>query len=191
MDDVSGRWFGLLIAYVLPGLLTLAGLIPYSPLLQSWVNAAGHADTGLAGFLFLVTAATGVGLVLSCVRWSLLDSLHDRLGVRRPPWNDANLTANLAAFDLIVEHHYRYYQFYGSVLLALLPVYTVHRARHEALGLWSDGLVVLLLFALFTGSRDTLAKYYERTYELLGPRPGEEKTDVHERVTSQGVGRKE
>ena len=185
MDDVSGRWFGLLIAYVLPGLLVLTGLIPYSPLLQAWVNAAGHAETGLAGFLFLVTAATGVGLVMSCLRWSVLDALHARLGVRRPPWNDANLTANLAAFDLIVEHHYRYYQFYGSTLLALLPVYAVYRAHQDVLGLWSDGGVLLLALSLFAGSRDTLAKYYERTYELLGPRPGKESDDVHERIPSQ------
>ncbi|MGA2501269.1 MAG: hypothetical protein ABSH20_26315, partial [Tepidisphaeraceae bacterium] len=128
MGELSGRNFGLVIAYMLPGLVCLAGLSPFSPMVRSWLamtgsgNPAGSAGPGapsVAGFCFVALASLAAGLMVSAVRWAAVDSLHHRTGVTRPAWEDATLSVKLEAFDYIVENHYRYYQFYANMLVAL------------------------------------------------------------------------
>ena len=174
MEEISSRWFGIVIAYVLPGFVVLMGLAPQVPALTAWFNAAGNADTGLAGFLHLVVAATLAGLMVGCVRWCLLDSLLEWMGTRRPDWNERQLPEKLVAFDLLVEHHYRFYQFYGGVLVAMPLAYLGHREELLRISVGFDAVVLLVDIALFAGARDALAKYYRRTYQLLGPSPREE-----------------
>lgn len=174
MEEISSRWFGIVIAYVLPGFVLLAGLAPQVPVLAAWFDAAGNADTGLAGFLHLLVAATLAGLVVGCVRWCLLDSLLRWTGVRRPDWDESQLAGKLVAFDLLVEHHYRFYQFYGGVFVATPVAYLLHRRGASNAGIELDAVVLLLEIVMFTGARDALAKYYRRTLDLLGPRPKKE-----------------
>src|SRR5262245_28317945 len=65
---------------------------------------------------------------------------------------------NVASFELLVNIHYRYYKFYGNMLVDLAFFYAT---RGYALG-WR-GLFYWLLIALFlVASRDALRKYYER-----------------------------
>lgn len=173
MDDLSARWFGLIIAYVLPGLVFLVGLEPHSATIHAWFNAAGDTQTGLAGFFHVVAVATAAGVVIGCVRWLLIDSVHAYTGIVRPAWNESALTTHFIAYDLIVEHHYRYYQSYAGMLLVLPLTYISHRlvGTSSLLGWGSDVAMVFLEVALFAGSRDALRKYYTRALNLLGPAP--------------------
>jgi hypothetical protein len=173
MDDISDRWFGLFIAYVLPGLVVLLGVTPFSPTLRGWFSAAEHVDTGLAGVIHLVMASTTVGLITGCVRWCVVDQIMELLGVTRPKWDDSKLRELLPAFDNIVQRHYRYYQFYSGVLLALPFAYGVFRmhSASAALGLTTDICFFLTEIALFAGSKDTLTKYHGRAVNLLGLMP--------------------
>ena len=56
MREVTGRNFGLLIAYILPGFVSLWGLAEFSPSVKSWL-AASTATPGamptVGGFLAL------------------------------------------------------------------------------------------------------------------------------------------
>jgi hypothetical protein len=89
------------------------------------------------------------------------------------------LQGNVTAFGVLVDIHYRYYQFYANMLVSLAWGYT---ARRVALGFWSTPLgwpdvgFLLLAVVFFLGSRDTLGKYYARTEQFLTLRKGPEPT---------------
>ena len=110
------------------------------------------------------------GLIVSTIRWLVIDTLHHWTGIREPRWDFARLQENVTAFDVLVEIHYRYYQFYGNMLVSVAFVYA---CRRLALGFWSSAVgrtevaVVLLECLLLAGSRDTFRKYYARSGVLL------------------------
>lgn len=177
MTPVTDRSFGLLIAYLLPGFSAVALWGPLVPGLPAMVygDAAGGPTVG--GFLYGTLAATGVGLLLSTVRWAVLDAVHHATGVRPPVWNYAGSSSAVDAYRVAVELHYRYYQFYGSTLLILLlmlalpPSGFAGRVLADA---WAKPGLLLMATLVFVASRDALSKYYARsqgTTTPASPRP--------------------
>ncbi len=166
----SNGQFGLIIAYVLPGFIGLAGLTPLFPAVAQWLRPVSQNDLGLAPPLYAVLGATAVGLILSCFRWFLIDRIHRWTGVKRPVWDDAQLGHVLGGFDYLVQNHFRYYEFCGNTLLAVLLAYAVNRALGTLpfLGFTTDAVVAVVLLVLFVASRDALEKYYLRTGRLIG-----------------------
>ena len=164
------KQFGLIVAYVLPGFIALAGLTPLFPAVARWLRPVGDGDFGVGPPLYAVLAATALGLILSCFRWLLIDHLHYWMGVRRPAWDDRRLDAVLGGFDYLVQSHFRYYEFCGNTLLALLFAYGFNRVLRTFtfLGIGTDLGMLVLLSVLFAASRDALAKYYTRTDRLVG-----------------------
>jgi hypothetical protein len=172
VTDISTRNFGYLIAYVLPGVVTLAGVSRYSETVRSWFGAAPTGAPTVGGFLFLTLGSVAAGMVVSTIRWMLLDGLHHHTGIQEGHWDFSALEANYKAFEGAVENHYRYYQFYGNMLVAVLV--TAYTQWPTWLAFFGDGshatVAVLVLVGLFfVASRDTLAKYYVRSAELLSP----------------------
>jgi hypothetical protein len=170
VTEVSTRNFGYLIAYILPGVVTLAGVSRYSETVRSWFGAAPTGAPTVGGFLFLTLGSVAAGMVVSTVRWMFLDGLHHHTGIQEGHWDFSALEANYTAFEGAVENHYRYYQFYGNMLVAVLV--TAFTQWSVWLAFFGDGchatVAVLVLIALFfVASRDTLAKYYARSAELL------------------------
>jgi hypothetical protein len=47
-------------------------------------------------------------MVASCIRWLTIDRIHIWTGLVPPIWDDAILAQRMAAFDYLVENHYRY-----------------------------------------------------------------------------------
>lgn len=113
MRDVTGQNFGLLIAYVLPGLTALWGVSFFSATVRGWLNGPGSEQPTVGGFLYVTIASIAAGLTVSTVRWMTVDQLHEATGLRRPPFDYTRLQANLEGFDLLVRHHYDYYKFHG------------------------------------------------------------------------------
>jgi hypothetical protein len=109
-----------------------------------------------------------VGLTLSAIRWLLLDNLHHYTGIEQPNFDFSQLQANLEAFNLAVEHYYRYYQHYGNMLFAILTTALCCRWNYAGWSWQQDAGVLLLESILFLASRDSLRRYYERTQRLLG-----------------------
>ncbi len=171
MRNVTTSNFGLLIAHLLPGSAVLWGVGYLSETVRSWLGTTSAGAPTIGGFLYVTLASVAAGLTVSTVRWLVVDTLHHWTGVPRPGWDFSRLQANILAFDLIVEHQYRHYQFYSNTLVSLLFVYV---ARHLSLGYPSglidriDMVIVALECIFFLGSRDTYRKYVSRGEMLLG-----------------------
>ena len=79
------------------------------------------------------------------------------------------LAKNYEAFEIIVAYHYRYYQFYGNMLVAIptsLGFYLLtFQGEREAFFVGFVGL--FLEFIFFLGSKDSFKKYVDRSNELL------------------------
>ena len=157
--------FGLAIAYVIPGFVALWGLSFFSPTVRTWFSSPTDNSPAVAGFLYVLLASTAVGLIVSAIRWAVIDRVHAWTGLPSPQWDYAALNDRLPAFQVLVQHHYRYYQFYSNLLVAVILAYS---ARSAALriwpgqGGWTDGAVLLVVAILIAGSRDTLRKYHQR-----------------------------
>jgi hypothetical protein len=164
--DILNRQFGLVIAYVLPGFVALAGVAPLVPTVYSWLHADQTA--GFAAPVYSLLAATAVGMVVSCFRWLILDSLHEVSGLPTPTFNARAIEASSSTFNLLIENHYRYYQFYGNTLVALIWAYAVHRtlSAPSHLRIGTDLGVLIVCVVLFAGSRDALRKYRMRSRQL-------------------------
>gem|GEM_PF-1100355 len=172
MRSVSGRNFGLLIAYVLPGMLVLLGLAAGNADVRGWLATAAAQSGGatVGGFLYVTLAAVAAGLTASTVRWAVIDPLHHATGVERPHWDDSKLQAQLGAFDALVENHYRYYQNAANSVVGLATILVGrHFGGTGSIRFMSlDTAIVAVCILFWAGSRDSLKRYYRRTSVLLG-----------------------
>lgn len=173
MQSVTNDTFGPLIAYLVPGATVLAGWAPHVPAVSSWVVPTLGEPPTIGGLVFLSVAAVAVGMTVSAVRWAVVDRVHARTGLAPPKLNFAHLPGRVAEFQLLIEIHYRHYQFYANMVVAVALAYLGHRLN---VGLARPGLadlgVVLVEPVFFLTSRDTLTKYYARTAQLLSRPPG-------------------
>jgi hypothetical protein len=166
VKDVTSANFGLLIAYVIPGFVMLWGFAPYSPTIRIWLSQNPTDGATIGGFLYGTIASVGAGLLISTLRWLVIDSIHDRSGIRQPAWNLRKLRDSVSAFDRIVDHQYRYYQAYANGIVSISIALPMHWIADEFSGLQLMGML-LMDALLFVGSRDVLRKYYQRVDALL------------------------
>jgi len=170
MSKISSRQFGLIVAFLIPGFVGLAGLAPLMPVVAEWLRPVNLGDFGIGPTIYALMAATAVGMILSCVRWLVIDHLLEWLGVHAPTWDFRQLENRLEALDYLSANHYRYYQFYANTLVAILWAYAVNRLLQTSplLGFGTDLGVAFLCLVLFLGSRDALSKYRLRAGQLIG-----------------------
>jgi hypothetical protein len=167
--ETSNQHFGLVIAYLLPGFISLGGIALLIPSVAGWLRPE-QTQAGLGPPVYTVLAAIAVGMIVSCIRWLIIDQILWMLGVIPPTWDGALLQQRLGVFNYFVEYHYRYYQFYANTLVAIAWTYSLNRWLHTSavLGVTTDVAVVTLCAVLFAGSRDALSKYYSRTAQVVG-----------------------
>lgn len=171
MESVTNANFGLLIAYLVPGATALFGISEFSPSLRSWFAVAPTDAPTIGGFLYLTFASVAVGMVVSAIRWAVVDTFHRITGLPMPRLDFSKLGRNVEAFSLLIEIHYKHFQFYSNELIALAVAYGCYRIKHGFWPLgWLDvGFLAIEAMLLLT-SRDTIAKYYSRSQQLLGSR---------------------
>ena len=169
MQSVSNANFGPLIAYLVPGATALWGLSYFWVQIRLWFSATPTDAPTISGFLYLTIASLAVGMTVTAIRWVVIDRLHSMTGLRAPNLNFANLDGRVDAFNLLIEIHYRHYQYYANMFVATLIAYTCYRIQLGTV--WRVGLpdlgIGMLETIFFVTSRDTLRKYYQRTYQLL------------------------
>jgi hypothetical protein len=170
VENLTERSFGLIIAFLVPGFVGVLALGETSGPVASWLAAAPQEPATVGGFLYATLASIGLGGTFSAFRWAALDLLHHKSGLKPPEVDFAKLQGRMEAFEGAVHNHYRYYQFYGNLLMALL-------LSTLGLGVWPGFLqdepltgvlmLVCLGSVLFAASRDALEKYYERSRSIL------------------------
>lgn len=184
------EYFGLAIAYLLPGTTLLLGLSYASPTVESWLAASPTAPASFAGFLFSSIAGLKVGLFVHGIRTLALDRLlYPLTGLERPKWREEKLEEKISAFNKLVENEFRYHQLWGGMFLALPAVLVLRRLSHNQFS-WpidpSEWIVLGLVPLCWYLSRTALRSYYNRTSALLGtitPPPQEsEQTNGRTRI---------
>jgi hypothetical protein len=123
MKDVTDKNFGVIIAFLLPGFLFLWGLSFANDEVATWLTAMSAKDGPLIGsFLYATIASLAVGLLIDAVRSAVVDEIFYRvLGLELPTIKSSKLKDKdiLAAFNAIIENHYRYYQYYANSFIAV------------------------------------------------------------------------
>lgn len=169
MKEVSKQNFGLLIAYLLPGLIVLWAASYFSGTVRLWLKNGDQSSPAIAGFLYVTLAAFTAGLTLGAIRTVTIDVLHHRSGVPKPDWDFSSFQAKFWAFNQLVESHYCFYQFYAHLCIAM-PALVV--SSYVSSGGKIDPICLVgsaaLEIVLFTVSRTTLKTYYARVSHLLG-----------------------
>jgi hypothetical protein len=162
-------------------LVVVVAVSRYSATAQSWFGVMPSNAPTVGGFLYVTLASVAAGMVVSALRWLLLDPLHHVTGIREPQWDFTALPDRLSAFLTMVENHYRYYQFYGNMLVALIIFAVVHQTEWPS-PFETQGASTLAMFALvglfYLSSRDTLQKYYARVAMLLENVPKHERSEI-------------
>jgi len=171
-ERVSNDTFGPLIAYLVPGATVLLGFSQFSPTLRTWFAATPVGAPTIGGFLYLTVASLAAGMTVSAVRWVVVDTLHAHTGLTMPLLDFSKLGKNVEAYTLLIEIHYRHFQFYSNMIVATAVAYVCYRVKLG--GLWPLGWLDLAFVGaevvFYATSRDTLRKYYVRTQQLLSPR---------------------
>ncbi len=169
MQSITNSNFGPLIAYLVPGLTTLFGFSQVSASLRTWIEIGSLGSPTLGGFLYLTVASIAVGMVVSAIRWAIVDSIHAWTGLAMQPLNFRRLNECVEAIQLLIEIHYRHYQFYANMLVATIISYACY--RYKSIGLlafgWVDAGMLFLLVIFAAASRDTLGKYIRRSEQVL------------------------
>lgn len=173
MQTISNDNFGPLVAYLVPGATVLVGLSPFSPTLQAWFAASSAVPPTIGGFLFLTVASLAAGMTVSAVRWAIIDNIHALTGVPAPTLDFSRLHGNVDELLLLIDIHYRHYQFYANMQVASVMAYLCHLTYHgfSVATTWLDTGVLAIEIIFFLASRDTLRKYYRRSEQLLAAAP--------------------
>ena len=108
-------------------------------------------------------------MTVSAVRWAVVDTLHGRTGLPLPRLDFSRLGGNVTAYQLLIDIHYRHYQYYANMFVAMAIAFVCYRVN---LGIafkigWPDVAFALLETVFLMTSRDTLRKYYMRSEQLL------------------------
>ncbi len=169
MQSVSNDNFGPLVAYLVPGATTLWGVSQFSPGIQAWFTLTPANAPTISGLLYLTIVSLAVGMTITAIRWAVVDQMHMWTGLQAPQLDFSQLSGKVDAFSLLIEIHYRHYQFYANMFVATLIAYACYRATaNMGFGIgWLDLGVLMLECVFFATSRDTLRKYYVRTEALL------------------------
>ncbi len=171
MRDVTNNNFGHLIAYVIPGLTVLWGASHFSPTLQSWLTTNPSDLPTVGGFLYLTLGSVTAGMIVSTVRWLIIDGVHHATGLTEPRWDFSQLARRVDAFESLIRIHYQFYQFNANMLVAIVFAYAVWKSTSPgeiAMIGWEDAAWLLAAVIFFAGSRDTLRRYYLRVEGVLG-----------------------
>ena len=162
--------FGLLVAYLVPGFVILWGMSWHFPIVAEWLHGPSLNAPTVGDLFYASLASVACGMIANMARWAIFDTLHHRTGVRMPAWDFSVLHERLAAYELLVEFHYRFYQFGANTLIAVLFTYVAFRSSPAGWayqwGAVDIGFVIVCII-LFLGSRDALRKYYRRAGALL------------------------
>ena len=114
--------FGLLIGFFLPGFAGLFCLRFWSASVDRWFDAVITPSSGVGPLSVVLLISLVVGLQVSLFRWLIFEKWlcrHDRLEEKY--FKTLSDEGHLSAFQVVIEQHYRYHQFWGGIAV-VIPV---------------------------------------------------------------------
>jgi hypothetical protein len=171
MKDVGSTSFGLVIAYLLPGLMALYALSYFSAPVHALFTTFLKAESNVGLFLLVTLGALAVGLQVSLVRSLIFQSWLCK-GWRLSASDFAFLASEgkLSAFRATVDEHYRYHQFWGgmAVVMPILFGRWIFSLPIRSAECWILVVIFLLLeWATVWGAREAYVGYVERAQQIL------------------------
>jgi hypothetical protein len=136
MKDVTSTSFGLLIAFLLPGLVGFYSLTYWSTGVTNVFNTFLTASSNVGLFFLVISGGLVIGLQVTLIRWLVYERLLCK-SVQLKPSDFVKLGADeskLNAFRAAADEQYRYHQFWGGMSI-VLPILFV--------GWFSDSLCAL------------------------------------------------
>jgi hypothetical protein len=118
LKDVTVTSFGLLIAYLLPGLAGLYGLSFWITPLQKTFETFLTAESNLGLFLIVVLASLMIGLLANGIRFVLFEVAFCRKHRFDQSFNKYMAgERKLSAYRLAIDESYRYHQWWGGIVV--------------------------------------------------------------------------
>jgi len=173
MGGLAPLDFSLVIAFLLPGFVSLYALSFVSPRVSMLMNALAGKDATVGTSLAVLLFALAAGVMTSGVRALMVDWLQHKTGVNKPALNFGALaqTEVLAAFKEAVGNVYRFAQFYGNMFVSLLLVAALKFGREPSAIKSQLELFILTVSAtviLFLSHRRSLRETYDRLTDIVG-----------------------
>jgi len=121
VKDITSTTFGLLIAYLLPGMAGLYSLRYFSTNIKDLFKAFTGTNANVGLFFLVIFLAITFGLIITALRWvvyecilcksmSLTNEDYEAIGINKE---------KLIAFRAATDEIYRYHQFFGGMTFAM------------------------------------------------------------------------
>ena len=182
VQDQLGKSFGLVIGFLIPGMIGLYGASLHVQMFQDWFGIAANAPTAtVGGFLFVVVASVGMGVFISSLRWLVLEKWIWR---HAPSDHDASRrreTQTELVYQNLVWQYYQFYLFSANTMFALVLLYAAWIASELMSigfrpGLFLPvGLLAPAGYVLYASAKDSLRRYNQRRSTVLRMAPTQEK----------------
>jgi hypothetical protein len=117
--DVTSTTFGLIIAYLLPGLTAFYAMSFWSLRVENWFDRILNGDASVGLIVFVIFGAIVIGLQLSVARTLVFECI-----ICRDCRFDATALAGISeagkftAYRMLIDEQLRYHQFWGAMSLA-------------------------------------------------------------------------
>ena len=150
--------FGLIIAYLLPGLIGLYGMSFWFPRIGAAFDTFLTSESNVGLFFLIVLSALAVGMLIHGIRWIVVEVWCSTPNLRLDPELFAKLAGErkLPAFRTAVDEIYRYHQWWGGIAIAGPIVFVGWMNSTEALKVGTNQSVALWLAFL---ALETLVMY--------------------------------
>ena len=158
MRDFSPFNFGLVVAYLVPGFVILWGLSLHSATVAAWIAAPSLTAPSVGDLFYAMLASVACGMFAN-LGWAVIDTIHHGTGVRIPAWDFSRLQERLGAYQLLIELHYKHYQYAANMLVAVVFTYVAFRSSPSG---WASGVgttdvgIVFVCVVRLPGLRDAL-----------------------------------
>lgn len=171
LKDFTSTTFGLIIAFLLPGLASLYAVSFWSVRLETLFKTLVDQSASGGLYLLVVLIAIAAGLQMSAVRYYIFECWICR-SFKLTPADFASLSGEgkLIAFRSTVDDFYRYHQFWGAMAIIQLPLF--YGWISTQMGNKIPSCLSYLLAALFEivtifAATESYKRYVDRSRSIL------------------------
>lgn len=124
MKDITSTSFGLVIAFLLPGLTGLGGLAFWSTDIGNILKTFLTTESNIGLFFLVMLVGLAFGLEVTLLRWLLFEKwVCSENSLNPEDFKNLADEKKLLAFKAVVDEHYRYHQFWGGIFLVNFIIY--------------------------------------------------------------------